>query len=440
MFAFNTGRRARSRISNKSDLSVQAEQVSDKAIAAPKATRKSAARRKPKFAVVPPAAEMPSERGGLPPRIARYLATADLPSPCLVVDVDIVAHNFSELANSLPDARIFYAVKANPADEIVSRLAGMGSSFDTASMGEIDLCLGHGVTPDRLSFGNTIKKERDIADAYAKGVRMFAFDSDAELEKIARVAPKSKVYVRVLMQCEGAEWPLSRKFGCEPEMAADLLVRAQELGLDPYGVSFHVGSQQTDLTQYDKALTQTVALFEEVARRGIKLRMVNMGGGFPSRYRTDVPSIAAYGEAIRNALTARFGADQPEVIVEPGRGIVGDAGVIQSEVVLVSQKGGSDTRRWVYLDVGKFHGLVETMDEAIKYRLMTTHDGEETSPVVLAGPTCDSADILYEKADYQLPVALKAGDKVCILATGAYTTTYSAVAFNGFPPLASVCI
>jgi len=426
MFASAPGRSARSRLSSKNQT--------------PSRPRKMTARRKPKLSLVPAAAEMPDERGGLPPKIARYLATADLPSPCLVVDVDIVAHNFAELAASLPSARVFYAVKANPADEIVSRLADMGSCFDTASMGEIDICLSHGVSPERLSFGNTIKKERDIAEAYAKGVRMFAFDSDAELEKIARVAPGSKVYCRVLMECEGAEWPLSRKFGCEPDMAADLLVRARDMGLDPYGVSFHVGYQQTDLTQYDKALVQSVALFEEMARRGVKLRMVNMGGGFPSRYRTDVPSIAAYGEAIRNALEARFGADMPEVIVEPGRGIVGDAGVIQAEVVLVSSKGGSDQRRWVYLDVGKFHGLAETMDEAIKYRLTTPHDGEATSPVVLAGPTCDSADILYEKAGYQLPVSLVSGDKVCILATGAYTTTYSAVAFNGFPPLASVCI
>lgn len=435
MFASEPGRRARSRFSSKS-------QVPAKVLDAPQRTPKSAAapRRKAKLAIVPRDAEMPAERGGLPPKIARYLETADLPSPCLVVDVDMVAHNYRELAGSLPAARIFYAVKANPADEIVSRLASLGSAFDTASMGEIDLCLRHGVAPERISFGNTIKKERDIASAFAKGVSMFAFDSDAELEKIARVAPGAKVYCRVLMECEGAEWPLSRKFGCEPDMAADLLVRARELGLDPYGVSFHVGSQQTDLTQFDKALVQTVALFDEVAKRGITLRMVNMGGGFPSRYRTDVPSIAAYGEAIRNALAARFGDKQPDVIVEPGRGIVGDAGVIQSEVVLVSQKGGSDNRRWVYLDVGKFHGLAETMDEAIKYRVTTTRDGGETSPVVLAGPTCDSADILYEKADYRLPVALAAGDKVWILATGAYTTTYSAVAFNGFPPLASVCI
>lgn len=425
MLAQEPGRRARSRLSSKSSVSTKpASQRSKKA----------------RLRLVPAPVELPSERGGLPPRVARYLETAQLPSPCLVVDVDIVAHNFSELAASLPAARVFYAVKANPADEIISRLASLGSSFDTASMGEIDLCLRHGVSPDRLSFGNTIKKERDIAEAFGKGVRLYAFDSEAELEKIARSAPGSRVYCRVLMECEGAEWPLSRKFGCEPDMAVDLLLRARELGLDAYGISFHVGSQQTDLTQYDKALTGAAQLFARLAAHGVKLRLVNMGGGFPSRYRTDVPSIPAYGAAIREALARHFGDDQPDVIVEPGRGVVGDAGVIQAEVVLVSEKGGSDNRRWVYLDVGKFHGLAETMDEAIKYRLLTSKDGGDMSPVVLAGPTCDSADILYEKADYRLPQGLVAGDKVWILATGAYTTTYSAVGFNGFPPLASVCI
>tara|TARA_R110002110_G_scaffold34834_5_gene118150 strand:- start:7402 stop:8718 length:1317 start_codon:yes stop_codon:yes gene_type:complete len=438
MFAPEKGRRARSRISTKSAAtSVPASR--------PAAPSKPGGRRKTPLHLVPQAAELPSERGGLPPKIARYLATASIPSPCLVVDVDIVAHNFDELARSLPEARIYYAVKANPAAEIVSRLAALDSSFDTASMGEIDLCLDLGIAPGRLSFGNTIKKERDIAEAYRKGVRMFAFDSQAELDKISRAAPGSKVYCRVLMDCEGAEWPLSRKFGCEPEMAADLLSRAVALGLDAYGISFHVGSQQTDLTQYDKALALSLSLFRALEARGVTLRMVNMGGGFPSRYRAEVPSIAAYGAAISEALRAHFGDRMPDVIVEPGRGVVGDAGVIQSEVVLVSEKGGDDARRWVYLDAGKFHGLAETMDEAIKYRLLTSRDdtvadGGGTSPVVLAGPTCDSADILYEKTDYRLPTALAAGDKVWILATGAYTTTYSAVGFNGFPPLASICI
>jgi ornithine decarboxylase len=428
MLAPSPGRRARSRISVKpANLPAVARKGA-----------RSAPSRAP-LALVRNA-ELPAERGGMPPRIARFMATAELPSPCLVVDVDLVAHNFSDLAAAIPGARVFYAVKANPAREILARLAGLGSCFDTASLGEIDLCLSLGVGAERISYGNTIKKQRDIAAAFARGVRLFAFDSAAELDKLAESAPGASVYCRVLMDGAGAEWPLSRKFGCEPEMAEALLFQAASRGLDACGISFHVGSQQTDLAAFDRALALTAGMFERLAEKGVRLRLVNLGGGFPARYRTDVPSHEAYGKAILESVARRFAAPGPELIIEPGRGVVGDAGVIQAEVVLVAQKGGADERRWVYLDIGKFHGLAETMDEAIKYRLLTQRDGGETSPVVLAGPTCDSADVLYEAADYRLPLDLKAGDKVWILATGAYTTTYSAVAFNGFPPLASLCI
>lgn len=382
----------------------------------------------------------PAERGGLPPRIADYLKSARLPSPCLIVDVDLVERNYDDLVAALPEALVYYAVKANPADEILARLARQGSRFDTASIGEIEMCLRHGVEPSRISFGNTIKKQRDIAAAHDHGVSLFAFDSEEELHKIAGAAPGARVFCRILVDCEGAEWPLSRKFGCEPAMASDLLVLARDLGLVPWGISFHVGSQQTRLDQFDRAIGQASELFRDVAARGIELQMINVGGGFPSRYRSDVPHIRDYAAAIRSALRRHFAGRPLDVIVEPGRYIVGDAGVIQAEVVLVSDKGGTDQRRWVYLDIGKFHGLIETMDEAIRYRIMTPHDGGETTPVILAGPTCDSADILYEKADYRLPKALKAGDRVLILSTGAYTTTYSSIAFNGMPPLASVCI
>ena len=148
----------------------------------------------------------------------------------------------------------------------------------------------------------------------------------------------------------------------------------------------------------------------------------------------------AYCEAVTRALVRHFGNRMPEVIIEPGRSMVGDAGVIQSEVVLVSRKAANDRKRWVYLDIGKFSGLAETMDESIKYRLRTARDGTRVGPVVLAGPTCDSADVLYEKTEYKLPLSLKPGDKVEILSTGAYTTTYSSVAFNGFAPLKAICI
>ncbi|HLJ22285.1 MAG TPA: type III PLP-dependent enzyme, partial [Stellaceae bacterium] len=194
-------------------------------------------------------------------RIARFLAERQPDTPCLVVDLDVVAEAYELLRRYLPLAKIFYAVKANPADEVVGMLRDLGSSFDVASRGEIDMIIDKGISADRISFGNTMKKERDIAYAFQKGVRLFAFDSEAELEKLSRAAPGARVFCRILVPCDGAEWPLSRKFGCDPEMAVDLLKQAKTYGLDPYGVSFHVGSQQTDLKQWDTAIGRAASMF-----------------------------------------------------------------------------------------------------------------------------------------------------------------------------------
>jgi ornithine decarboxylase len=355
--------------------------------------------------------------------------------PCLVVDLDIVRENYRAFAKALPDSRIFYAVKANPAPELLALLVSLGSCFDTASVAEIEMVLAAGATPERISFGNTIKKERDIARARALGVRLFAVDCKAEVEKIARAGPGAKVFCRFLFGCAGAEWPLSRKFGCDPEMAVDVLNHAQQLGLDPCGVSFHVGSQQRRTAAWDEALKSAAAIFRACADRGINLSMVNLGGGFPTRYLREVPAVEAYGRSIFRALRRHFGNRIPETIIEPGRGMVGNAGVIEAEVVLVSKKSEHDPTRWVYLDIGKFGGLAETMDESIRYAIRTPHDGDEVGPCVLAGPTCDSADVLYEKRPYDLPISIEIGDKVLIEGTGAYTATYAAVAFNGFAPL-----
>jgi ornithine decarboxylase len=373
-------------------------------------------------------------------RIARFLAENRPETPCLVVDLDVIAEAYDVLRWYLPLARIYYAVKANPAPQIVAMLDRKGASFDVASRGEIELCLANGIAADRLSFGNTIKKEKDIAFAYQAGLRLFAFDSAFELNKLARAAPGAQVFCRILVACEGAEWPLSRKFGCAPEMAVELLRRARDLGLDPYGVSFHVGSQQTDLAQWDGAVGRAAEMFSLLAAADIELRMVNVGGGFPAHYRNDVPAIDGYARAVMAAITRHFGNDLPEIIVEPGRSLVGDAGVIQSEVVLIAEKGSADGRRWVYLDVGKFNGLAETMDESIKYRIATPGRAGASGPVVLAGPTCDSADILYERTEYRLPLGLEVGDKVEILSTGAYTASYASVGFNGFSPIQTYCI
>jgi ornithine decarboxylase len=373
-------------------------------------------------------------------RIKEFLARNPEDGPRLVVDLDVVSENYHAFATALPDTRVFYAVKANPAPEILDLLARLGSCFDCASVPEIEQALAAGATADRLSYGNTIKKERDVASAFALGVRLFAVDCEAEVEKIARAAPGSRVYCRILCDGAGAEWPLSRKFGCAPEMAARVLEHAHRLGLVAQGLSFHVGSQQPNPRMWDGALKASAAIFRDLAERGIELTLLNLGGGFPTRYLKNVPAVRVYGRTIFRALRRHFGNRIPETIIEPGRGMVGNAGIIEAEVVLISRKSERDSHRWVYLDIGKFNGLAETMDEMIRYPIRTAFDEDVLAPCVLAGPSCDSVDVLYEKAPYLLPVSLEIGAKVLIEGTGAYTTTYSSVGFNGFAPLKSYVI
>jgi ornithine decarboxylase len=152
-------------------------------------------------------------------RIHEFLRRREDDGPCLVVDLEVVRDNYRAFAGALPDTRVYYAVKANPSPEVLTLLAGLGSCFDTASVTEIEMVLAAGATPDRISYGNTIKKERDVARAFALGVRLFAVDSTEEVEKVARAAPGARVFCRFLFDCVGAEWPLSRKFGCDPSMA-----------------------------------------------------------------------------------------------------------------------------------------------------------------------------------------------------------------------------
>ncbi len=373
-------------------------------------------------------------------RIRDFLARHPEEGPRLVVDLDVVRENYLSFAKALPDTRVFYAVKANPAPEILDLLVGLGSCFDTASLAEIEQALAAGASPERISFGNTIKKERDIARAFELGVALFAVDSAEEVDKVARAAPGAKVFCRILCDGSGAEWPLSRKFGCAPEMAIEVLERAHRLGLVAHGLSFHVGSQQRNPRMWDAALKASAGVFRELAERGVQLQMLNLGGGFPTRYLKRVAPVRTYGQTIFRALCRHFGNNLPETIIEPGRGMVGSAGIIEAEVVLISRKSERDAQRWVYLDIGKFNGLAETMDEMIRYPIRTEFDGDATEPCVIAGPTCDSVDVLYEKEPYPLPVSLEIGAKVLIEGTGAYTTTYSAVGFNGFPPLKSYVI
>lgn len=346
-------------------------------------------------------------------------------TPYLRIDLDRVADNFRSLRAALPDAEIRYAVKANPAEPVLRLLAAAGAAFDVASIGEVDLCLSAGVDGARLAYGNTIKKPSAVAAAYARGVRRFAFDTEHGLAVLAEHAPGASVECRIAPPFPASVTPFGHKFGCSGDEAVGLLSRARSAGLVPVGVSFHVGSQQQDPTAWDLGIRCAATIFDAVG----DLSTLNIGGGFPLPYADGAPSLELIVETITAALARHFGSCA--LVVEPGRAIVGSAGTIEAEVVSV--RAGTDGRRWVYLDVGRYGGLAETENEYIRYRLRTPRDDDPVADAVLAGPTCDGDDVLYQR--YSLPATLRPGDRVQICDAGAYTASYASVGFNGIAPL-----
>ena len=373
----------------------------------------------------------PAPVTGLP----AVIGTAELPTPVLTVDTQIVRRLHGALRSALPGVDLHYAVKANPSTAVLATLAAGGARWDVASPGEIDAVLDVDQDPSHLSYGNTAKKARDIAYATSVGVRRFSFDSDAELDKLARHAPGATLMVRLATSGQGADWALGRKFGCSEREAARLMARAASLG-HPVGVCFHVGSQQHDVHAWDAPLAATARLRSSIRRFGTDIAVVDLGGGFPGTAAEPTPHIDDFGVGILGAVRRHLGPTPPPLMAEPGRFLVADAGVLETEVVLVAER---DGMRWVHLDVGLFSGLAETMGEALRYRISAHRDGEElTGPVeeaVLAGPTCDSVDVLYLRHRPALPSGLRPGDRLRLHGTGAYTTTYSSVGFNGFAPL-----
>ncbi|MEC7299731.1 MAG: type III PLP-dependent enzyme [Pseudomonadota bacterium] len=372
-------------------------------------------------------------------RVESFIRSTVFDRPTLVIDVDRVEEQYHALKAGLGHARIHYAVKANPQREIIERLVDLGSGFDAASRAEIELCLSLGARPENISFGNTVKKVRDIEFAFHAGVTLFAADAEEELEKIAEFAPGSDVYIRLIVDASEADWPLSRKFGCARDKAVSLMDMAVELGLKPVGFSFHVGSQTKRAEMWTATLDQVAAMWKAAHDAGHELTLLNIGGGFPAYYGEEIQRPTAYAARVMELIEERFG-HVAHVMAEPGRGLVAEAGAIAAEVLLVSKKSDSDLHRWVYLDIGKFSGLAETMDEAIRYQFLTERDHEATGPCILAGPSCDSADVLYEKRPVDLPVGLRSGDRFIIRNCGAYTSTYASIGFNGFPPLDVVVI
>jgi ornithine decarboxylase len=381
----------------------------------------------PTLAQTAPAVASPRPVGGL----VEAETSAARTTPYLHLDPSVVSRQYDGLTSALPGTAIHYAVKANPHPDVLWALVAAGAGFDVASPAEIVACLDAGASPDRILYSNPIKRRSDLRAAVDLGVRLYVVDCMPEMLKIADEAPGASVLCRILTT-GSSDWPVSRKYGCSPDAAVEILTAADSLGLSVAGVAFHVGSQQGDPGAWRAPIVTTGEIFGRLEARGIKPWLIDLGGGFPARLEGDQPGLSAYGAAIRDQLRRTFGDDQPHTAVEPGRSIVADAGVLHTSVVAVCWRGG---RRWVYLDAGVFSGLVETLEEAIRYRISTDHDGMPDGPVVLAGPTCDSTDVLYEKRPVRLPLALKEGDRVRLHAAGAYTSCYSTVGFNGFAPL-----
>ncbi|WP_395659466.1 type III PLP-dependent enzyme [Nocardioides sp.] len=368
---------------------------------------------------------------------ARYAEQPHPASPYLELSVPTAVRRLRALAEALPGTAIHYAVKANPQPELLAALHAAGGRFDVASPAEVTAALAAGAAPEDLVYSNPVKRRADVAFAAAHGVRLFVVDSPEETVKVAAAAPDAAVLCRLVTSGAGSDWPLSRKYGCSTDEAIRILVAAAALGLEPAGVSFHVGSQQRDPEAWAAPVAAAARVFAALRAEGLQPWLLDLGGGFPARLAEeegddDCPPLAAYGAAIDRHLQHSFGADRPQTLVEPGRAVVAEAGVLHSRVLATLTRGGV---RWVFLDAGVFTGLVETLDEAIRYPIRTSRDGGPIGPCVLAGPTCDSADVLYEQVMVRLPLDLAEGDWVHLDSAGAYTSCYSTVGFNGFPPL-----
>lgn len=353
----------------------------------------------------------------------------DPATPALVLSLPIVRQRYADLAAALPEVTLYYAVKANPHPAVLSALRQAGAAFDVASPAEVTACLTAGATPSQLLGSNPVQARQAVAAEYADGVRTFVVDSLAEARKVADEAPGSLLLARLATSCEGSDWPLSGKFGAAADDVVTILDRAVGWGLRPAGVAFHVGSQQRQPERWCDPIATSATIFERLESLGRRPWLLDIGGGFPAEHRDPCPPVSVYGRVIESALTRAFGPCRPIVVAEPGRSLAGDAGVLEAAVIGVSERGG---RRWVYLDAGVYNGLAETVGEAIRYRITTSRDGAPVRPAVLAGPTCDSTDVMCRSVP--LPVSLAEGNLVRFHAAGVYTTAY-ATGFNGFAPL-----
>ncbi len=351
-------------------------------------------------------------------------ASRDLPTPVLVVDPAVVRAAFARIAASIPGVEVHYAVKANPLPEIARIVAELGGGFEVSSIAELELALAAGARIDRVISSNPVKSPEFIRHAASHGVRHFAFDSEAELDKLACHAPDAELCLRIVVDNSDSEWPLSRKFGVEPKAAVPLLEAARDRGLDVAGLTFHVGSQCFTTGAWIRALEVCRGVFADAANLGYQLDLLNLGGGLPVHHLRPIPSIAEVGEAVAAYVRDEF-PWPVRLTIEPGRAVVGEAATLVTTVIGKAERADG---RWLYVDAGVFNALMETID-GFRYDLRAEVGGP-CHRTTLAGPSCDTVDVLCEEA--MLP-DLEVGDRIYVMNAGAYTLSYAST-FNGFFP------
>jgi len=358
-------------------------------------------------------------------KVLKYLDREKIETPFLLIDSDTVREKVSLIGQQIKDSKVFYAVKANPDRKILRFLNDLNLGFEISSEGELEILASLGVGPERIISSNPVKSLKFLRLASSYGINYFSYDSEDEIEKLSTYAPHCNVYVRLSVPNEGSEWPLSKKFGVELDEAAALLSAAKEKGLNPVGITFHVGSQCTNIYNWHIALDKARALWGKAEKNGIKLTLLNIGGGYPINYTKHVISIDEIEKQVNNLIYDLFPEDV-EIHIEPGRAVVGDAGVLVTTVIGKASRSDED---WLYIDVGVFNGLMESVGGiTYSYIVESYKHARSKKRWTLAGPSCDSFDVIDKNVALPEP---NIGNLILILSSGAYTISYASE-FNGF--------
>lgn len=345
----------------------------------------------------------------------------DYSGPLLVISEQRLRNNVRRFIEAMPRVRPHYAVKANPDAAILAILREEGAHFEIASSVELDALLELGVSAQEVFYSNPIKSPVALACAAAKGVEWFSVDSVEELRKIASVAPRANIYLRIEVSNEGSSWPLAGKFGASPAVVTSIIAEAKALRVNLCGVTFHVGSQCANINNWVQGIGSAKAIFTQMTANGFTPQLLNLGGGYPIQFTGSEPTIDEIGLAISAELASL--PESIQVMAEPGRYFVGSAGCLVSQVVGTASR---DQARWLYLDTGYYGGLMELV-QGVPVKLVSQRTGAVQQWSV-AGPTCDAMDVV---GAHSLPTTLEAGDLVFAPNLGAYSSS-CACEFNGF--------